>query len=322
MVIISDKVTVMIGGRRFTLASAVAVATAVAAAAVCAACTSTGVSSAPPAGPSGPGVIDVVAAESQYGQVAAQIGGMYTRVTSVMTDPNTDPHSFEISTGVARSIAAARVVVQNGLGYDGFMGRIESASPSRSRKVIVAAKLLGLPGGTANPHLWYDPATMPKVAGAIAAALAAADPAHAAYFEANVVRFRAGLQPWLSALARFRLQYPGVAVATTEPVADYMLQAAGARNLTPFSFQADIMNGVDPAPQGIAVEDQLLQKRRVRALVYNEQVTDSLTEGFVRTARSAGIPVVGVYELLPTGESYAQWMLSTVQQLQKAVGGS
>lgn len=316
MVIISDKLTTMFGGRTLTLARAVAMAAA------CAACSSAVARSAPPAAASRPGVIDVVAAESQYGQVAAQIGGVYTRVTSVMTDPNTDPHSFEISTGVARSIAAARVVVQNGLGYDGFMGRIESASPSRSRKVIVAAKLLGLPGRTPNPHLWYDPLTMPKVAGAVAAALAAIEPAHAAYFEANAVRFRAGLQPWLSALARFRRQHPGVPVATTEPVADYMLEAAGARNLTPFSFQADIMNGVDPAPQGIAIEDNLLQKRRVRALVYNEQVTDSLTEGFIRTARSAGVAVVGVYELLPTGESYAQWMLSTVQQLQKAVGGS
>lgn len=264
----------------------------------------------------------MVAAESQYGQVAARIGGVYTRVTSVMTDPNTDPHSFEVSTSVARSVAAARVVVQNGLGYDGFMGRIESASPSRGRKVIVAAALLGLPPGTANPHLWYDPATMPEVADAVAAALAAIEPDHAGYFEANAARFRASLQPWLSALAQFRRQYRGVPVATTEPVADYLLQAAGARNLTPFSFQADVMNGVDPAPQDIAVEDALLQKRRVKVLVYNEQVTDSLTQGFVRTARAAGVPVVGVYELLPTGESYPQWMLSTVQQLQRAVGGS
>ena len=264
----------------------------------------------------------MVAAESQYGEVAAEVGGVYARVTSVMTDPNTDPHSFEVSTRVARSVAAARVVVQNGLGYDGFMGRIESASPSPGRKVIVAADLPGVPSSTANPHLWYDPSTMPKVAGAVAAALAAVEPAHAAYFEANAARFRASLQPWLSALAQFRSHYRGMPVATTEPVADYLLQAAGAHNLTPFSFQADVMNGVDPAPQDIAIEDGLLQKHRVRALVYNEQVTDSLTQGFVRTARAAGVPVVGVYELLPTGETYAEWMLSTVQQLERAVGGS
>ncbi len=263
--------------------------------------------------------IAVVAAESQYGDVAATVGGAYARVTSIMTDPNTDPHSFEISTGVARAVAGARVVVQNGLGYDQFMDRIESASPGRHRKVIVAADVAGFPAGTANPHLWYDPSAVAEVADALAGALSAVEPSHAAYFEANAARFRAGLQPLLSALARFRRDYPAVPVATTEPVADYLLQAAGARNLTPFSFQADVMNGIDPAPQDISIEQDLLRDRKVKALLYNRQVTDSLTQSFVRTARSAGIPVVGVYELMPVGDSYTQWMLSTVQHLQEAV---
>ena len=313
----------MIAGKALTIASALVLATA----SLAAACSSTGAPRAgtpaatgTPAGTAALGqVVAVVAAESQYGDVAATVGGAYAHVTSIMTDPNTDPHSFEISTGVARAVAGARVVVQNGLGYDPFMDRIESAAPDRRRKVIVAADLPGLPTDTANPHLWYDPAAMAEVADAVAGALSAVEPAHAAYFEARAAGFRAGLQPVLSALARFRRQYPAVPVATTEPVADYLLQAAGARNLTPFSFQADVMNGIDPAPQDISVEQDLLRKRKVKALLYNRQVTDSLTQSFVRIARSAGVPVVGVYELMPVGDSYAGWMLSTVEQLQKAV---
>ncbi len=111
-------------------------------------------------------------------------------------------------------------------------------------------------------------------------------------------------------------------MATTEPVADYMLQAAGAVNLTPFAFQADIMNGVDPSAQDVAAERSLLTQHKVRALVYNEQVTDSLTESFVALARSNGIPVVGVYETMPEpGYHYQSWMLAEMEALQRAVAG-
>ncbi|HET9078323.1 MAG TPA: zinc ABC transporter substrate-binding protein [Acidimicrobiales bacterium] len=264
--------------------------------------------------------IPVVAAESQYGDVAAQIGGPYTRVTSVIRDPNTDPHSYEISTTVAREVGRARLVVQNGAGYDGFMDRIEAATPSRSRRVVVAGAVTGRTARTANPHLWYDPATMSKVAASVAAALGAIDPGHARYFESNAARFEASLQPWTAALHRLRVDHPGFPVAATEPVADYLLQAAGARILTPYSFQADIMNGLDPAPQGISAQQDLLTHRKVKVLVYNEQVTDSLTSGLIGTARRAGVPVVGVYEIMPVGDSYQQWMLSTVAAIQKAVG--
>lgn len=306
----------MDANKALTLASAVLVA-----AACLAGCSSTRPAPAEAAGSAGRGaeVIPVVAAESQYGNVAAQIGGAYTRVTSVMSDPSTDPHSYEVSVSVSRAVASARLIIQNGLGYDSFMDRVESASSGRDRRVIVVQKLLGRPADTANPHLWYDPATMPRVADALAAALGSIDPAHAAYFRSNAGRFKAALRPWFDAMARLRARHPGVPVATTEPVADYLLQAAGARILTPYSFQADIMNGVDPAPQGIATENSLLSRRRVKALVYNEQVTDTLTDSFIGTARRSGVPVVGVYEIMPEGESYQQWMLATVTALQKAV---
>ncbi len=126
---------------------------------------------------------------------------------------------------------------------------------------------------------------MPAVARAVAAALSRLQPAHAAFFAASLRRFDASLQPWYRAIAQFKAAYPGTAVATTEPVGDYMLQAAGTRNLTPFSFQADIMNGVDPSPQDVSLQDSLFSGHKVKAFVYNQQVTDSLTESFLTQAR-------------------------------------
>jgi zinc/manganese transport system substrate-binding protein len=267
-----------------------------------------------------PRTITVVSAENEYGNVAAQIGGKDVSVTSVESNPNTDPHTYEVSTSVAQDVATAQLVIQNGVGYDNYMSKILSASSSQTRKVINVQHLLGLPDSTPNPHLWYDPATMPKVADALAADFAALKPADASYFTANATRFIASLNPWLQALASFKSQYAGTPVATTEPVADYMLQAAGADNLTPFRFQADVMNGVDPAPQDVSFETGLFTQHRVKALVYNEQVTDTLTQTFISAAQSAKIPVIGVYETMPTpGYTYQSWMLAEVTALRNAI---
>ncbi|MBV8988554.1 MAG: zinc ABC transporter substrate-binding protein, partial [Solirubrobacterales bacterium] len=237
-----------------------------------------------------PGKIAAVGAENEYANVISQIGGRYVAVTAIMSDPNVDPHTFEASPSVANAVSSARLIVQNGVGYDDFMDKIESASPSSTRKVLSAQGLLGLPDSTPNPHLWYKPNTMPAVAKAVASALSTIQPEHAAYFSANAAAFDRSLGPWMRALAQFRATYRATPVATTEPVADYMLDAAGALNLTPFTLQADLMNGVDPAPQNVSLQDQLLSQRRVRALLYNQQVTDSLTQTFLGTAVRSGVP--------------------------------
>ena len=268
------------------------------------------------------GKIKVVAAENEYGSVASQIGGRYVTVQSVESNPNTDPHTYEVSPGVAQEVSGAQVLVRNGVGYDDYMSKIAAASPNSSRQVIDAQHLLGLPDSTPNPHLWYSPRTMPKVAAAMAADFAKLRPAHAAYFRANVAKFDDSLRPWLHALAKFKAKYGGTPVATTEPVADYMLQAAGTVNMTPFSFQADIMNGSDPSAQGVSGQDALFSSHRVKVFVYNQQVTDALTQGFITAAKKAGIPVVGVYETMPTpGYTYQTWMLAEVNALEKAVAG-
>jgi zinc/manganese transport system substrate-binding protein len=266
------------------------------------------------------GVIVAVGAENEYANVIGQVGGKYVQASAIMSNPNTDPHTFEASASVARTVSAAQLVVQNGVGYDTFMTTIENAAPSSSRKVIVVQNLLGLPDSTPNPHLWYKPSTMPAVANAVAADLAALQPAHAAYFKANAAAFIASLTAWNNAIAAFKAQYANTPVATTEPVADYMLQAAGADNMTPWALQADIMNGTDPSAQDVALQRSLFTQHKVKVFLYNQQVTDSLTESFISLAQANGIPVVGVYETMPVpGYDYQSWMLAEVQDLQKAV---
>ena len=271
-------------------------------------------------GASSSGKIVAVGAENEYADVIQQVGGKYVQASAIMSNPSTDPHTFEASIAVAREVGSAQLIVQNGVGYDNFMTTIENAAPNSARKVIDVQQLLGLPDSTPNPHLWYAPATMPKVAAAIASELAAIQPAHAAYFKANATAFTASLGTLRSAIASFKAAYPGTPVATTEPVADYLLTALGADNLTPWTFQADVMNGVDPSPQNVAAERALFTQRRVRALLYNQQVTDSLTESFITLAKQNNIPVVGVYETMPVpGFDYQTWMLTEVQDLRKAV---
>jgi len=253
--------------------------------------------------PPAAGQIAAVGAENEYANVIEQIGGKYVKVSAIESNPNTDPHTFEASPSVAQEVSQAKLIVQNGVGYDTYMEKIESAEGTgsgSSHKIIDVQKLLGLPESTPNPHLWYKPATMPAVAAALAGDLSELQPAHAAYFKANAQAFDASLQPWTAALRQFGERYPGTTVATTEPVGDYMLEAAGAKNLTPFSMQAGIMYGTDPSPQDVTLQNGLLANHRVEVFVYNQQVTDSITEGFLKEAARAGVPVVGVYETMPT----------------------
>jgi zinc/manganese transport system substrate-binding protein len=264
--------------------------------------------------------IVAVGAENEYANVIEQIGGRYVKVTAIESNPNTDPHTFEASPSVAQAVSAASLIIENGVGYDTYMEKIEAASPSSSRKVINVQKLLGLPDSTPNPHLWYKPTTMPAVAKALVADLSALLPAHAAYFQANATKFDRSLGPWLAAIAHFKATYANTPVATTEPVADYMLEAAGTKNMTPFPLQADIMNGTDPSPQDVTLQNGLFSGHKVKVFVHNQQVTDSLTESFVAAAKRAGIPVVGVYETMPTpGYDYQSWMLAEVKGLEEAV---
>ncbi len=268
----------------------------------------------------GGGTVAVVAGENEYGNVASQIGGKYVSVYSVDSNPNTDPHTYEATPSVGRKIANANLLIENGIGYDTFMSSLASASPRSARKVINVQNLLGLPDSTPNPHLWYDPKTMPAVAQALASDLSALDPAHASAFQANEATFVASLQPWINAIAAFKAKYGGTTAATTEPVADYLLTAMGINNLTPFQFQADIMNGTDPTPQDVSLENGFFTNHQVKVFCYNQQVTSALTGSIRQTALSAGVPVVGVYETMPVpGYDYQTWMMAELNAIEKAI---
>jgi zinc/manganese transport system substrate-binding protein len=161
---------------------------------------------------------------------------------------------------------------------------------------------------------------MPAVARSIAAALERLQPAHRAYFAAHLIAFDESLGAWTKAIAAFKSAHPGVPVATTEPVADYLLTAAGVDNRTPWALQAAIMNDTDPAPQDVATQNALLSGGKVRAFVYNEQVTDSITANYLKLAAAAHIPVVGVYETMPTdGFTYQTWMEAELKALTAAI---
>jgi len=272
------------------------------------------------ASPAAAAAINVIGVENEYADVISQIGGKYVQVQSIESDPNTDPHTFEASPKVARQIAAARLIVENGVGYDSWADKIMSASQRPNRKVINVQKLLGLPDDTENPHLWYDPKTMPAVANAVADDLSALQPAQAAYFKANAHKFIASLEPWNAAIAAFKAKYDKTPIATTEPVSNYMLQAMGFDILTPFTLQKAIMDGTDPSPQDVTTQNELFANKKVKVFAYNQQVTDALTKSFLDASKKAGIPVVGVYETMPTpGYTYQTWMMAEVAALEKAV---
>ena len=265
-------------------------------------------------------VLRAVGIENQYANVMAQIGGPYVQVSAIESDPNTDPHEFEISPQVAGELAAADVVVENGLGYDAWADKLLRGGHA---EVISAQRVLNLPGTTQNPHLWYDPATMPAVAQAVAAAFAAKDPAHAAYYQARAQAFAASLKPWRDELAQIKTLYGGTAVAVSEPVADDLLLAAGLKIATPFTLQAASMNGTDPAPQDVAFQQNLLVSRQVALYVFNLQVQDTLSDSFRALAQQSDLRVLGVFETMPKGaKSYQDWMHGETAALAQALAAS
>jgi zinc/manganese transport system substrate-binding protein len=269
-------------------------------------------------GHSTPGLVQVVGAEVQYGDVLAQIGGPYVHVTSVVSNPNTDPHNFEASPSVAQAISSAQLIVQNGAGYDSFMNQLESASASSTRVVLSIAALRDQVSA-ANPHFWYSPSTMPTLARVVASDLAKIAPAHAAYFRAREAKFLASWRPVTLALAGARRQFSARPVATTEPVADYLLSAMGLDILTPFRFQADVMNGIDPSPQDIVTQQDLLNHHLVGALCFNAQVSSPVTTALRNLAVKDKVPLVAVYETMPTGQHVQGWILEEIGAVETAL---
>lgn len=266
------------------------------------------------------GKLDVVAAENVYGDIASQIGGPHVSVTSILTSPNADPHLFEPGTSNGLAVATAKVVLQNGLGYDAFMTKLEDAAPNGDRIVVTMADVLGIHGKEANPHLWYDVPELGRIARAIAGALERADPRHASAYRAGLGRFERSLGPLRREVATVRGRFHGTPVAYTEPVPGYLVTAAGLRNLAPDSFTRPIEEGTEPPPSSVAAMTSLIAQRRIRVLLYNAQAVSPITGRLRTAAQRAGIPVVPVRETLPPGLSFQQWQLSQARALADALG--
>jgi zinc/manganese transport system substrate-binding protein len=268
------------------------------------------------------GVVNVVAAENFWGDVARQIGGSHVSVTSIVTDPTADPHQYESDARDAAAVADARVVIENGLGYDDFVAKLLSATSNGGRVVLSVAGALRATGGDANPHLWYDVPRMPEVARAIEEALATADPADTASFAANLKTFNTSLAPLDRLIAEIRTKYPQAPVAYTERIPAYLLDAAGLTIVTPPGFAQAIEDGNEPNARDTQAMNDLVTGHRIRVLLYNAQATSAVTQHVQDRARAAGIAVVPVTETQPPHEpSYQAWQQHQLAALLRALGG-
>jgi zinc/manganese transport system substrate-binding protein len=265
------------------------------------------------------GKIVVVAAENFYGDIARQIGGDQVAVASIMNNPAQDPHLFETTPSTVRQIADAAIVILNGADYDPWMEKLLQAAPRPGRIVITAATLMGRHAGD-NPHLWYQPATMPAVAKALAAAFTKADSAHAADYAARLATTLAALERIAQRVAQMKAKHAGAAVTATEPVFGPMADALGL-TMRNQSFQLAMMNDTEPSARDVAAFEDDLKQHKVKALLYNAQVSEKLTERLLDIARKAKVPVVGVTETQPANVSFQDWMLSELDALNKALTG-
>ncbi|HEX4298127.1 MAG TPA: zinc ABC transporter substrate-binding protein, partial [Devosia sp.] len=217
----------------------------------------------------------------------------------------------------ARLLAAADIVISNGVDYDPWMDKLLSASTGTARTVIVAADLVGKASGD-NPHLWYDPPTLPAVAAALAAELAKRDPADAADYAANLQEFDGGFATAISGIAAIKAKYAGTAVTATEPVFGYMAAAMGLTMLNvPFQFAT--MNETEPGPSEVAGFENSLRDHTAKILFYNSQVTDDTTTRLLDLAKASGVPVIGVTETEPAGQTIETWFAGQIAAVRQSL---
>ncbi|HZL31592.1 MAG TPA: zinc ABC transporter substrate-binding protein [Pseudolabrys sp.] len=263
--------------------------------------------------------IKVVAAENFYGDIAQKIGGDLIEVASVMSNPNQDPHLFETTPSVVRQIADAQIVIYNGADYDGWMEKLLNATPRAERTVIIVANLVGKKAGD-NPHLWYDPLTMPAAAKAMAAAFTKADGAHASDYAGRLAATLAAFERINKRVEQIRAKHSGETVTATEPVFGYMAAALKLK-MRNERFQLAMMNDTEPSARDIAAFENDLKQHKVKVLLYNKQVTGNMTERLLKAAGNAKVPVVGITETQPAGMAIEDWMLGELNDLDKALSG-
>lgn len=259
--------------------------------------------------------VSVVASTNVWGSVAQAVAGGDAEVTSLISDPAADPHSYEVSPAQTAKISDADLVVFNGGHYDEF---VEKAVSGKGKRTVEAFELRA-DKGDENEHVWYDVSTVAAVADRIAAQLGEVDAAHAAGYAERATAFKERLAGISAVTGKIAAERPGVPVAQTEPIAHYLLRAAKAEDRTPHEFQEAIEQETDPAPAAVAATRDLLTGKQVRALVYNVQTEDKISKDLRATAQAAGIPVVEVTETLPEGVDYIQWQTANADALAAAL---
>lgn len=262
------------------------------------------------------GKLAVVASTNVYGDIIGQIGGDHVDVTSLITGPQVDPHDFDPGTETGLDVSKADLVVVNGAGYDAFMDKLLDATPNDDRRVVDLAEELGVEEG-ANPHLWYDVPKLPDIATAIGDALAESDPDHAADYHAGAKDFTDSLSELDKTVDRMS-KAPGT-VAATEPVAAYLVAAAGLTDETPTDFSQAVENESEPSPQAVADFRGLITDHKIDALIYNEQTSGGAASSIKDLAESEGVPVVGVTETLPDSTTFQAWQQAQATDLAAAL---
>jgi zinc/manganese transport system substrate-binding protein len=265
-----------------------------------------------------PGIIYVVAAENFYGDIVRQLGGNHVSVTSIISNPNVDPHAYESNVRTAIQVSNAQLVIENGLGYDSWMDKVLSGSPSSNRILLVAGQqadhtLLD------NPHVWYGLDTMPAIAQAITTALKQLDSKDAAYFDSNLMSFAQSLTPLEQKIAAMKAKYAGTPVALTETIYLYQSMPEGLKVLTPFEFMKAIAEGNDPPADTVATVNDQMNNQQAKILIYNAQTITPITTNLQNEAKRHNIPVVPVTETMPPDKTYQTWMSDQLDSLQRAL---
>jgi zinc/manganese transport system substrate-binding protein len=264
--------------------------------------------------------IEIVAAENFYGDVAQEIGGDAVHVTSLLSNPDQDPHLFTVTVEAVKAVDRAQIVIYSGIGYDPWMDGLVASRADAAQLVIDVAALIHAREGD-NPHIWYQPNTMSVLAIQLAQTLRARDPDHARLYAAHLESFRGRLRTLERRIAALRAKYAGTDVLATEPVFGYMAEALGFR-MHALGLQVHVMNNTEPTARESGEFETLLRAHRVRVLFYNTQVADPVTARLKGIATRCGVPIVGVTETEPAGLTYVGWMLTGLDATEKALEGA
>jgi len=274
------------------------------------------------AGSSGSGKVEVVAAENFWGSIAAQVGGDRAHVTSVIVNPDTDPHDYEPTPADAKLFAGAKYVIVNGAGYDAWVPKLLAANPVSGRVVLTISDLIGVKEGD-NPHMWYSPTYVARVVDKIAADLAAIDSGDALYFDQQRSAYQTtGLKAYHDTINAIKTKYKGTPVGATESIFSYMAADTGLNLITPGDYLKAISEGTDPSPSDKATVLKQISGKMIKVFVFNTQNSTPDVKSLVDGAKAQGIPTPRVTETLsPATVTFQDWQTNQLKELLAALGG-